>query len=77
MPETELGNAQLDAVAQVPEEAGVEEADPPPPPPPHATRTTENAIEIPANLRNLIFMGSLASRKVLITVISINSIRIL
>ena len=61
----------------MPEDAGVEEADPPPPPPPHATRTVESITEILINLRYLIFMVMLASRQGLITEISINLSRIL
>jgi len=68
MPETELGNAQLEAVAQAPAEAGVEEVELlPPPPPPQATRTAESAMEMPINLRYLIFMDLLASERWLIT----------
>ncbi len=60
MPETELGNAQLEAVAQVPDVAGVE-AVPPPPPPPQATSPAHSANEILINLSFLIIMGLLAS----------------
>lgn len=55
MPETELGNAQLEAVAQVPEDAGVD-AVPPPPPPPQATNPAPSRTEMLSNLINLIFI---------------------
>lgn len=55
MPETELGNAQLEAVAHVPEVAGVELALPPPPPP-HAVSPIERMAIKPISFKDFIFM---------------------
>ena len=59
MPETELGKEQLDAVAHVPELAGVELV--PPPPPPQDVNPADRSTTMLIDLRYLIFIEMLAS----------------